>query len=186
MAEKFWGFMTSRMGLVGNSRQTTKESKAITAEAYNKILLAEAKKLKLKKIPVKPGQSPNEALQEYTSAANDAKELRKAQLSYLKKERQYKLGLKKRPPIVSRQEIKSSLRSIGSSIQAQKQSFDVARSRTAGTTARSIVEPPRRHLSQENFFEHKDELEVYGDEGLTFFDSNKKGNGQRTGSLFGF
>ena len=36
-----------------------------------------------------------------------------------------------------------------------------------------------------NFFAHKDEIEVYGDEGLTFFDSNKKRSGGRTGSLFG-
>ena len=38
----------------------------------------------------------------------------------------------------------------------------------------------------QNFFEHKDEVEVYGDEGLTFFDSNKNRGQGRTGNLFGF
>lgn len=36
-----------------------------------------------------------------------------------------------------------------------------------------------------NFFEHGSELEVYGDEGLTFFDSEKRSQGKSTGSLFG-
>ena len=37
-----------------------------------------------------------------------------------------------------------------------------------------------------NFFAHKTEMEIYGDEGLTFFDSNKSRRSEgRTGSLFG-
>lgn len=150
MAEKFWGYMTNHESVVGNDRQDTKESKAITYEAIMK------------------------------------KEKIKAQKAFFKRKAQEELGIKKKTPIVSRQQIKSVLSSIGRSIQTEKAQFDVPRSRTAGTTARSIVEPPRRHLSQENFFEHKDEVEVYGDEGLTFFDSSKKGNGGRTGELFGF
>lgn len=43
-------------------------------------------------------------------------------------------------------------------------------------------EPPRRR----NFFEHKDEYEVYGDEGLTFFDSQKRRGDNSTGNFFGF
>lgn len=38
-----------------------------------------------------------------------------------------------------------------------------------------------------NFFEHKSEQEVYGDdEGLTFFDSKKRGGNGSTGEFFGF
>lgn len=43
----------------------------------------------------------------------------------------------------------------------------------------------RQQPQKRNFFEHGSELEVYGDEGLTFFDSTKRGNGKSTGSLFG-
>jgi hypothetical protein len=120
----------------------------------------------------------------------------KAQEEYLRKQHKAELKSGKffakvdeatKGLVPSRQQLKGAFSSIGRNINAEKASWDMARSRTAGTTARSIVEPPRRHLSQENFFEHKTEYEIYGDdEGLTFFDSNKKGNGQRTGSLFGF
>ena len=38
-----------------------------------------------------------------------------------------------------------------------------------------------------NFFEHRSEQEVYGDdEGLTFFDSKKRGGNGSTGEMFGF
>jgi len=37
-----------------------------------------------------------------------------------------------------------------------------------------------------NFFEHREPMEVYGDDGLTFFDSQKGRSQGRTGSLFGF
>lgn len=52
--------------------------------------------------------------------------------------------------------------------------------------AKQPVERRERYVREDpnNFFEHKDELEVYGDEGLTFFDSNKRSRG-RTGSFFG-
>ena len=44
------------------------------------------------------------------------------------------------------------------------------------------IQPQRPQ--RRNFFEHGSELEVYGDEGLTFFDSQKRSQ-RSTGSLFG-
>lgn len=50
------------------------------------------------------------------------------------------------------------------------------------TQARTIL----RDIEQGNPWEHKDPVEVYGDDGLTFFDSNKSTrNLKRTGSFFG-
>lgn len=155
-----------------NPLQARREKKAIELAMQRKLVKSE----NISRVEAKKAVQRKLYADEYT------KQLKK----FAKKEAQYKLGLKKRPPIISRQGLKSALSSIGRNIETQKAQFDMARSRTAGTTARSIVEPRRSNMVQNNFFEHKDEIEVYGDEGLTFFDSNKKGNGQRTGELFGF
>ena len=42
-----------------------------------------------------------------------------------------------------------------------------------------IIKPSRW-----NPFEHKDDMEIYGDTGLTLFDSNKR-SGEQTGAFFG-
>ena len=55
----------------------------------------------------------------------------------------------------------------------------------------SIPKQPRQAPPQpqqprmRNFFEDRDEIEVYGDEGLTFFDLKKARGTGSTGSLFG-
>lgn len=54
---------------------------------------------------------------------------------------------------------------------------------------RQMFEASSKPSSFKNFFEPKTDVEVYGDEGLTLFDSQKKGgkaNEKSTGSFFGF
>lgn len=72
-------------------------------------------------------------------------------------------------------------------------SRDISLTQGLGSQLKSIgkrygrKELPRQENYEDdgNLFSHKSEKYVYGDEGLTFFDSNKsRGNG-RTGSLFG-
>lgn len=114
------------------------------------------------------------------------KERLKAIKKYAKKQYDYSTGEKKRPPIISRKQLTSSLASIGNQVRRESNQFDRFRSRAPGTTSRSIVEPRRSPMNMNNFFEHKEEYEVYGDEGLTFFDSNKSSrSSKRTGELFG-
>ena len=129
----------------------------------------------------------NSKLSETLERQAYAKEHQKELKSYLKRQARIKLGLEKKKPIISRQQLKSSFASIGREIERENNQFDRFRSNAPGTSARAVVQPRRNPFPSNNFFEHKSEYEIYGDEeGLTFFDSNKKGRANdRTGSLFG-
>ena len=86
---------------------------------------------------------------------------------------------KKRSPSFAgslRKEFKGIARAMPRQVQTP---IDVRRVIEAQRIRRQQMKPRRK-----NFFEHGSELEVYGDEGLTFFDGEKRA-ADETGSLFG-
>ena len=84
-----WGFVS-------------KEDKAIQLVAQRKILYGKNKGSSLSSKETKKALARKIYAQEYSKQSK----------KFLKKEAQYKLGLKKRPPIISREQVKSSLSSL--------------------------------------------------------------------------
>ena len=69
----------------------------------------------------------------------------------------------------------AELPQVQQQVQQQKTPFGIQRKQKLPQSERPF-----------NFFAHRSEKEVYGDEGLTLFDSQKGGRSQgATGSLFG-
>lgn len=90
----------------------------------------------------------------------------------------YKKPGKKHKSVIG--SLRSEVRQMAKTIPRQTQpAIDVRQVMIRQQMERQQTKPKRR-----NFFAHGSELDVYGDEGLTFFDLDKRG-GDGTGSLFG-
>lgn len=84
--------------------------------------------------------------------------------------------------------IKFSSASVAKTARKEFDKFAKSVRTNRSTPLLSQRERPSQYIDDEptNFFKHRDEVEVYGDEGLTFFDSQKpQRSNRRTGSLFG-
>lgn len=97
--------------------------------------------------------------------------------------------LKKQVTAQARREqggLSSELSRIRSAVIGNQRQTQMQQNRQQVTIQQNFQQPIQRERPRPpNFFEHKDEVEVYGDEGLTFFDSKKSRGGESTGSLFG-
>lgn len=126
----------------------------------------------VRNVALKKEAPSKEALAREIYAREYIKELKRRQTQKARKElgledsgKRYRQGFSK---------FRKELSNIGNQVRSERPEF---RQRREMVQDRPMIQ---------NFFEHKDEMEVYGDEGLTFFDSNKNRGQGRTGNLFGF
>lgn len=124
------------------------------------------------------GVRPSTSLAEAKAALSRKIRAEESVKEFKRKERKrLKKTLKKSISGITK-DFRKELRNIAKSIGTQESNNNVAQVRQQ----QFVPQEPRRR----NFFEHRDEYEVYGDEGLTFFDSQKRRGSGSTGNLFGF
>lgn len=94
--------------------------------------------------------------------------------------------------MVEKRSFRRAFKEIRGSVVGSEKKSNLTRSeiredqKSQGTLHSTRSSPSQQGQGIQNFFEHRSEEEVYGDTGLTLFDSQKtKRNSGSTGSLFG-